>query len=173
MRINISKFLSLWFAVTLCLNVAQAADKKAVEKKQVVIAKMQLQEAFVEMAKASLIKCGEKYRFFLIMKAAQQELWQATVDAASAAKAAGLPSNPVPPMGEVDPYHKICARDEQAATLPRARDYIESFSASHKSVAKSAVAQWITAIDSVGKTIAASEQAKFETLVNGLKVDSL
>lgn len=170
MLITTSKFLAACFAIALCLNVAQASDKKTIVKKEAVFAKTQLQEAFVEMAKDSLIKCGKRYRYFLTMEAAEGELWQATVDSA---RAGGRSSDPLPPMGKVDPHHKICAQEEKAAMLSRARDYIDSYSANNKSVAKTAVAQWITAIDSVGKSIAASEQAKFETLVNALAVDGL
>jgi hypothetical protein len=170
MQITTPKFLAACFSMALCLNVAQATDKKTNVKKEAVVAKMQLQEAFVQMAKDSLIKCGEKYRYFLAMKAVTSELWQATVDSA---RAGGRSSDPLPPMGNVDPYHKICAQEEQAAMLPRARDYIDSYSANNRAVAKTVVAQWITAVDSIGKSIAASEQAKFETLVNGLKVDGL
>jgi hypothetical protein len=174
MQITTSKSLTACFAMALCLNVAQATDKKTIAKKETAVAKMQLQEAFVAMAKGSLIKCGKQYRYFLIMEEAENGLWQSKVDLARAeARLAGRSSDPFPPMGKVDPFHKICAEEEKAEMLPRARGYIDSYSTNNRSVAKTAVAQWITAIDSIGKSIAASEQAKFETMVNALEVDGL
>lgn len=170
MQTKISKSLTVCFAMALYLNVAQATDKKTTVKKEAVVAKLQMQEAFVEMAKESLIRCGKRYRYFLLMEEVEDEVWEANVDLARAQR---RPSDTVPPRVKVDPHHKICAQEEKAAMLQRARGFIDSYSTNNRSVAKTAVAQWITAIDSVGKSVAVSEQAKFETLVNALQVDGL
>lgn len=127
---------------------------------------------FIGDAKQRIAKCSYEYDKFLGTTKAASLAWEAESDAAEAS--ANLSGKPVvyPKMKEVTPYHKICADSSKDEFIPTAKIFIKSFkAASSKKSAKDMVAQWITAIDAIGSDAATTENAKFETLANGLMLE--
>lgn len=127
---------------------------------------------FISSAKKKINDCEGKYQDFLALSFANEKAWESEYNLNQAlAKAGGGPVKS-PKMEHAEPYHKTCAEAAKQETIPNAKIFIKSFkTASAQKNAKDMIAQWITAIDSIGNDGAKAEAAKFETLANGLMLE--
>jgi len=149
---------------------ANCADKSTVKR--------QMQADFISDARNTINLCSQKYREYVEVKRMNQYAYEqglradeamARLETATGKDTRDLPSTKLEKTVE---YHVLCMEKSKELLLPRSKGFISSFkTAREQSDAKTMIAQWMTAIDSVGKPIGQSEAAKFETLANGLEID--
>ena len=130
------------------------------------------QEMFINVAKAAIKDCNMAFQRYRAMEFAADKLWESEYDVNESE--ARFDNKPVvaPTRMQTEPYHLNCARDQKMNVLPQSKTFINSFkAASVKAEAKALIAQWITALDSIGTNIAENENAKFQTIANSIYID--
>ncbi|MFC5549517.1 hypothetical protein [Massilia aerilata] len=162
--------LGLAALLSICAISAQCADKS--------LPKRQMQTDFISDAKNTISLCNSKYRQFVELRRMNQYAYetgrQADESMARLEAAEGKDARGIPPtkLQETPEYHVLCIEKSKELLLPRTKGFIASFkTAQQQNEAKVMVAQWITAMSSVGKSVGESEAAKFETLANGVEIN--
>lgn len=167
MNIKLSVFMLA--ATIFALSSPVTAQAKEHSEKSVAAIKAPKIADFVADAKQRIETCNSEYGKFRSELFASNMLWEASYNAAEASARLNGGGVEAPTMSETKPYHKICAESSKNEFIPTAKIFIKSFKNVDKQKAtKDMVAQWITAIDTIGSDAATTEYAKFETLANGL-----
>lgn len=131
------------------------------------------QIAFINAAKDAIQKCNAEYQHYKLMEHMADVGWEAEYNSNQAmADATGTPAAATK-RNDPPAYHVACRDQRKAEVIPQSKSFMKSFKSSEsKSRARDMVAQWITAIDAIGNEGSQSEEARFQTLANGLLIDS-
>ena len=162
-------FLLLSFVLAMSIGSSlYAASTKKVDPKEVATA----QQRFIQSTSDSLAECSKAFRVYVVglemlqmMEDAQDRLDESNLRLGIAPKPR-KPNEPAPLI------HAQCAERKKSELMPNAKEFIGSFKAKEQQTgARGLVAQWMTAMDSIGTNVSNQESAKYQTLANGLKID--
>lgn len=151
------------------LSQAKEQGKKAVIEP---VATAEDANNLVTEAKQKLISCNKSFQVYRIMMQAADMARQAREDSEDAERRAGYSRPKQEAVTDPQPQYLVCIASAKEQFVPSAKVFIKSVkSADTQRKAKDMIAQWITAIDAVGSSIASTEQAKFETQANSLMLE--
>jgi hypothetical protein len=130
-------------------------------------------DAFFQESKAAISKCQDKYTSAAALDQVNNMLWEARYNNNQSRAALTGQRVEVPKRDDTPALHLKCVDEQKAVILPEGKQFIGSIrNAAEKQRARGLVAQWLTAMDSIGKQNNDQEVSKFETIVNGFVVDS-
>lgn len=157
-------------ALTTFATSSQSADKSA--------QKLEMQTEFLSDARNTISLCNSKYREFVQLKRMNQYAYEEGLRADEAmARLNAVQGKATSDVGstkleKTPEYHVLCIEKSKGLLLPRSKKFVSSFKTAHQqSAAKAMIAQWMTAIDSIGNEVGPTEAAKFVTLANGILID--
>lgn len=164
--------LSIWLFVAQSTFAApQAANQRAASPKateQVFV--------FFKKAKDDLDACHMKYATYLLdIETAKLRKEAEILEAAVASGATSRPNTKISTaevIGDIEPVHKSCIDNAKNARLSESAKALAGIKKVRtKDLAKDTLAQWITAIDSIGVSNGMAEWDKFKNLLNRLIVE--
>jgi hypothetical protein len=168
--LGVKKFGFLLSLLALSCNSTAATVKQSAKADQQAVVTQQA--AFIKTARNAIAACNAEFENYKVMDHMADVVWRSAYDANVAMarlthEVAKKPDREAPPL-----YHVECVSKQKGDVIPQLKPFVDSFKASDSRVrAREMAAQWITAMDGIGKQGSQTEAAKFETLANGLLID--